>query len=178
MTSSRRKPLPFKTSLIAAVAENGVIGDGAGLPWDIPGEVRYFSRMTRHKPYIMGRRTFETMKGPLKDRANIVVTRDAAYSRPGIIAATSLEKALWIAAAIAAETGAEEIMIGGGADIFRLALPIATRLYLTEVHMRAKGDILFPPFDRNEWVETKREFHKAATGESADYTVTVLDRRA
>lgn len=169
--------MPVKISLIAAVAENGVIGTGRDLPWHIESELRYFMRMTKHKSYISGRRTFETLEAPLKDRANIVITRNASYTRPGIIVATSLDKAIDIAKIIAAETKADEIMIGGGAEIFALALPLADRFYLTEIHAKPEGVTVFPAFDRNEWMETKREFHKAQPGESADYTITVLERK-
>lgn len=167
----------MKICPIAAVAENGVIGQGNKLPWHIASEWQYFMNMTRHKPVIMGRKTFESLGKPLKDRANIIVTRDPGYQRPGIIVTTTLEKAIAIAATIAAETGQDEIMIGGGAEIYRLALPLSDRLYLTEIHLRPAGDTLFPAFDRSAWVETKREFHKAKKGESADYTITVLERK-
>jgi dihydrofolate reductase len=167
----------IKISLIAAVAENGVIGSGNKIPWRIRSEWQYFARMTKHKPVIMGRKTFESLDGPLKDRAVIVVTRDAAYSRKGIIVAATLEKALFVAKEIARETGQEEIMIAGGAEIYALALPLADRLYLTEIHLKPEGDARFPAFDKSNWTETRREFHKAGTGENADYTITLLERR-
>lgn len=166
----------IKISLIAAVAENGVIGQGNKLPWKIKSEWQYFARMTKHKPVILGRKTFESLDAPLKDRAIIVVTRDAGYSRKGIITAATLEKALFVAREIAHGTGQEEIMIAGGAEIYALALPLADRLYLTEIHLQPEGDTTFPAFDRSAWGETRREFHKAEPGESADYTITVLER--
>jgi len=167
----------MKIALIAAVAENGVIGRDNRLPGHIKSQWHDFVRMTRHRPVIMGRRTFESLGAPLKERPNIVVTRDAGYKRDGIIVAASLDKALGIAKKIAAETGQDEIMIGGGAEIYRLALPLADRLYLTEINLKPEGDTKFPAFDRAEWLETKREFHKARAGESADYTITVLERK-
>lgn len=167
----------MKIALIAAVAENGIIGKDNKLPWEIRSEWQYFVRMTKHKPIIMGRLTFESLGAPLKDRPNIIVTRNIGYKHPGIIVTTTLEKAIDIAKKICVETKQDEIMIGGGAEIYRLALPLADRLYLTEVHMRPEGDTKFPEFDRSEWAETKREFHKAQAGESADYTITVLDRK-
>nr|AIA18155.1 Dihydrofolate reductase [uncultured bacterium] len=165
-----------KISLVAAVAENGVIGDGTGMPWRIRSELKHFMQTTLHKPVIMGRKTFETLKAPLKDRANIVVTRDAAYKKPGAIVATSLDKALEIARAIAAETGADEIIVAGGAEIYRQALPFADRLHLTEIHAKPEGSVLFPSFDRKAWKQTRHEPRKALEGESADYTITVLER--
>lgn len=166
-----------KICLIAAVAENRVIGNANQLPWRIKSEFAYFVRTTKHKPIIMGRKTFETLDGPLKGRANIIVTRDPAYKRDGIIVTTSLDKALDIARQIAAETKAEEIMIGGGAEIYKATLPMADRLYLTEVHMNPAGDTLFPAFDTSQWIEIKREFHAATDGESADYTIRIFDRK-
>jgi dihydrofolate reductase len=167
----------MKISLIAAVAENGVIGKGSQMPWRIKGDLANFVRVTKYKPHIMGRKTFESLGGPLKDRTNIIITRDAKYTRPGIIVTTTLERALDIAEKIAAETGQDEIIIGGGAEIYKLALPLADRLYLTEVHLKPEGDIKFPAFDRSDWTETKREFHPAKPGETADYTITVLERK-
>lgn len=167
----------IKISSIAAIAENGVIGQGNQLPWHIKSEWQYFMRMTRHKPIIMGRKTFESLGAPLKDRTNIIVTRDVGYQRPGIIVTTSLEKALDIAKKVAAETGQDEIMIGGGAEIYALAMPLVDRLYLTTVHLKPDGDTKFPDFNRRDWVETKREFHKALDGETADYTIVVLERK-
>lgn len=166
----------MKISLIAAVAENGVIGRNNRLPWRIKSEFKYFVNMTKGKPVIMGRKTFESLDGPLKDRPNIVITRDKSYSRPGIIVTDSLEKAVDTARKIAAETGKDEIMIGGGSEIYRLALPLADRLYLTTIHMKPEGDSLFPDFDKNIWKEKKSEFHKALAGEDADYTIRVFER--
>ena len=162
---------------IVAVAENGVIGKDNKLPWRIKSETAYFARMTKHKPLIMGRKTFESLGAPLPERANIIVTRDASYKKEGIIVTTTLARALDIAARIAKETGQEEIMIGGGTEIYKLALPLSDRLYLTEIHLKPEGDTWFPDFDRSQWVETKREFHKALAGETADYTITVLERK-
>jgi dihydrofolate reductase len=163
---------------IAAVAENGVIGDGLHMPWKIRSELKYFERMTKHKPVIMGRKTFEALGQPLKERTNIIVTRDTSYTRPGIIVAHSLGQALDVAREVATKSGADEIMIGGGAEIYAQAMPFISRLYLTEIHLNPKGDIRFPAFGRTEWLETKREFHKAKEGETADYTITVLKRIA
>ena len=164
--------------MIAAAAENGIIGKDNQLPWRIKSELQYFLRMIKHKPVIEGRLTFESHGGaPLKNSTNIVVTRNAAYKHDGIIVTTTLERAIDIAKKIAAETGQDEIMIGGGAEIYKLALPLADRLYLTEIHLKPEGDTKFPDFDRKDWVETKSEFHKALPGETADYTIKVFDRK-
>jgi len=164
----------MKISLIAAVAENGVIGNKGGIPWRIKSDFKYFKDTTMGKPVIFGRKTFETLPGgPLKNRPNIVITRDASYAHPGATVTTSLDKAL----DIARQTGSTEIMVAGGAEIYKLALPVADRLYLNEIHLKPEGDAIFPAFDRSDWTETKREFHQAQPGETADYTVTVLERK-
>lgn len=168
----------IRIAMIAAVAENGIIGSGNDIPWRIKSDWQYFVRMTKHKPVIMGRKTFESLPGgPLKDRTNIVITRDTSYSRPGITVTTTLEQALELARKVAAETGQEEIMICGGAEIYKLGLPFADRLYLNEVHLKPAGDTTFPAFDRNEWTESKSEFRAALPGETADYTIRVYDRK-
>jgi dihydrofolate reductase len=166
-----------KVSLIAAVAENGVIGKGGQLPWHIKSEFRYFRDTTIGKPIVMGRRSFESLGKPLPKRANIIVTRDPEFKVEGAIVTHSLEDGIRIAQDIAQKDGVDEIFIGGGSEIYRLSLPGADRLYLTEVHMTPEGDTLFPAFDRSEWQEVKREFHKAGDGETADYTITVLERK-
>jgi dihydrofolate reductase len=166
-----------KVSLIAAVAENGVIGKDGQLPWHIRSEFRYFKNTTIGKPIVMGRRSFESLGKPLPERANIIVTRDPNFTAAGAIVTHTLEDGIRIAQEIAEKDGVDEIFIGGGADIYRLSLPGADRLYLTEVHMTPEGDTLFPAFDRSEWQEVKREFHKARDGETADYTITVLERK-
>ena len=164
-----------KISLIAAVADNGVIGTGEDMPWKIKSELKYFRQHTLGKPVIMGRKTFDTLGGkPLKDRLNIVVTRDASWARDGVTVAHSLEGAL----DIARKTGAEEIMVIGGAEIYAQSLPLANRLYITEIHCRPEGSVRFPAFDKSAWRETRRERHKAEEGETADYSVTVLDRES
>jgi dihydrofolate reductase len=166
-----------KVSLIAAVAENGVIGRDGQLPWHIKSEFQYFKNTTIGHPIVMGRRSFESLGKPLPKRANIVVTRDKNFRAEGALVLHTLEEGLAAARAIAEHEGVDEVFIGGGSDIYRLTLPEADRLYLTEVHLKPEGDTLFPAFDREEWREVKREFHKAKEGETADYTITVLERK-
>lgn len=164
-------------SIIAAVAENGVIGRDNTLPWHIASEFRYFKTTTMGKPLILGRKCYESLEGQtLKGRNKIVVTRNKDYHAPDAQVAHSLDDAFAMARVLAAQDGVDEIFVGGGTDIYRLSLPLADRLYLTEVHMRPEGDTLFPPFDRSFWREIKRAPHKAQAGESADYTITVLER--
>lgn len=141
-------------ALIVARAENGVIGANGGLPWHLPGDLKHFKELTLGKPCIMGRKTWESLpKKPLPGRSNIVITRNAAYQAEGALVAASLEAAL----ALAAEENPSEIMIIGGADIFAAALPLASTVYLTEVHDAPEGDVVMPAFDTLEWIMAARE---------------------
>lgn len=146
-------------SLIAAVARNGVIGDAAGkfgLPWHIPADLKHFKQLTMGKPIIFGRTTWELIGRPLTGRRVIVLTRQSDWKGEGVEVALSLE------AALALVKDEPEIFIGGGAQIYLQALPLAQRLYLTEVDLEAAGDTLFPPFDRREWRQQERRHHEGA----------------
>jgi dihydrofolate reductase len=138
-------------AIIAAIAENGVIGEGNQIPWRLPGDFAHFKRMTMGKPLIMGRKTFESIGRPLPGRTNIVVTRQEGYQPPGVIVISSLEAALDHGQAIAKADRANEVMIGGGAEIYRQALPIADRMYITQVMLEPPGDTFFPPIDFEQW---------------------------
>ena len=142
------------TSLIVAVADNGVIGSTNQLPWRISADLKYFKHVTLGKPIIMGRLTFESIGKPLPGRTNIVMTRDTAWQADGVERARDLNEALAIAKKIADDSGLEEVMIIGGATIYREALPQADRLYLTRVHTEVDGDAFFPELDLSEWLET------------------------
>lgn len=137
-------PDAIKIAIIVAAAENGVIGRAGKLPWHMPSDLKTFRRLTMGKPIIMGRRTFEAIGKPLDGRDNIIVTRDTAFQAPaGARVATSLDDAIRIARMCASGRGAVEIMIIGGADIYRQALPLADRIYLTRIHARPDGDATF-----------------------------------
>jgi len=166
-----------KIAIIAAIAENGIIGNKNKLPWRIKSEMMYFTEITMHKPLILGRKTFDSIGSPLKNRTVIIVTRNADYQHKDTIVTSTFDNALDIARKIAKENNQKEIMIGGGTEIYTLALPLVDKLYLTEIHLKPEGNALFPTFNRNDWIETKREFHKAEAGETADYTITVLERK-
>jgi len=162
--------------LILAVAQNGVIGKGNGLPWDIPAEMKYFMRTTLGKPVIMGRKTFETMPGPLPRRTNIIITRDKNYARDGIVVAHTLEEALRQADAIARRDGAGEIMVAGGAEIYRLALPVADKLYFTRINIDAEGDAHFDDIDWWQWrLESQQDF-PAQDAATPGYSLMVWQR--
>ena len=162
-------------ALVVAVADNGVIGRGGELPWRLPEDLKYFRSVTMGKPIVMGRRTDEAIGRPLPGRANIVVTRNQAFHAEGVDIAGTLEDAIRIAARRAEEAGVAEIMIIGGAEIYRAALPRAGRIYLTEVHEAVEGDTVFPNFDRNAWREASREDLAAESG--VDISFVVLERK-
>lgn len=163
-------------ALILAVAQNGVIGKDNGLPWHIPAEMKYFMTTTLGKPVIMGRKTFETMPGPLPRRTNIIITRDKTYHSDGIIVAHSLEEALHQADAVAQRDAVDAIMVAGGAEIYRLALPVADLLYFTRVNFDAEGDAHFDDIDWSQWTLEKQEDFPAKDEKTPGYTVMVWRR--
>ena len=163
-------------AIIAAIAENGVIGDGNQIPWRLPGDFAHFKRMTMGKPLIMGRKTFESIGRPLPGRTNIVVTRQGDYQPEGVIVLPSLDAALERAQEIAQADRANEVMIGGGAEIYRQALPFADRMYLTQVMLEPHGDTHFPPIDFEQW-KAGGEINVAAhPNDSASFRVRVYRR--
>lgn len=149
--------------LVAAVAANGIIGASGRLPWHIPGELRHFRRLTLGHPVIMGRRTWESLKGPLPQRENIVVTRTAGYEAPGAAVAASLEAALALCA------GEPVAFVIGGTQLFEESLPIAAGMVLTEIQRDYEGDTRFPAWDRAQWEESQREAHTAEDGTRFDF---------
>jgi dihydrofolate reductase len=162
--------------LIVAVAENGVIGRDNDLPWRLSGDLKRFKSLTMGKPLIMGRKTYESIGRPLPGRTSIVLTRDDDFSADGVLVAHDQADAMALADKTARVIGAAEIMVIGGAGIYRLFLPDSDRLYLTEVHMASPGDTNFPDIDAQDWTEISRERHEAQPGESCDYSFVVLDR--
>ena len=151
--------------LVAAVAANGIIGAGGKLPWHIPEELKHFKRLTMGHPIIMGRRTWESLKGPLPGRENIVVTTNPDYQASGAAVAASLE------AAIALCAGESVVFVIGGTRLFEESLPIADGMVLTEIYRDYAGDTQFPAWDRSQWTETQREPHTAADGTRFDYVL-------
>ena len=163
-------------ALMVAIGENGAIGRGGNLPWHLSTDLRYFRKVTLGKPIIMGRLTFESFGRPLDGRLNIVLTRNAAFAAPGTVPAYSLDEALDVARKEAKKTGAGEIMIVGGDDVFREVLPQASRIYLTEVHASPEADVWFT-FDRGEWREISRERHAPGLKDDHAFSFVVLERR-
>jgi dihydrofolate reductase len=158
-------------ALVVAVAENGVIGVKGTLPWRLPEDLKRFKMLTLGKPVIMGRKTWDSLpKKPLPGRSNIVVTRDPSFRAPGAVVAPSFDSAL----AEAMKEHPIEIAIIGGEAIFAAALPLATRIHLTEVSARPAGDAFMPPIDSNVWRETAREGPYDAEGLA--YSFVTLER--
>lgn len=170
----------MKIALIVAMARNRVIGKNNTMPWHLPEDLRYFKRITLNKPVIMGRNTFESIGKPLPQRSNIIISRNPAYQAAGATVVNSLEQALLQAQHLLQKQQApqdSELMIIGGAQIYSQALPLAERLYLTEVAAEPEGDAFFPAFDRSNWQEVAREDHKACERNPYDYSFIVLDRK-
>jgi dihydrofolate reductase len=163
--------------LVAAVAENGVIGRDGGLPWRLKTDLKRFRALTTGHPVVMGRKTYLSLAKPLKDRTNIVVSRDDAFAAPGIVAAPSLAAALAVAAGDARRRGVGAIVIGGGATIYAATIGQATRLEITRVHAAPAGDTLFPPIDSALWHETARQDQPVGPDDEAPFTMLTYERR-
>jgi len=166
----------MKISLVWAMAQNRVIGRNNQLPWYLPEDLKYFKRITLGKPVIMGRKTFDSIGKPLPGRTNIVVTRNRDWSFEGVRTLDSLEAARELCENQAIVDGTEEAMIIGGAEIYRQAMPLADRLYLTEVHADVEGDATFPEFDRSQWQEIAREDFEASGPNPYNYSFIILEK--
>lgn len=164
-------------SIVVAIAENGIIGRDGTLPWRISSDLKTFRRLTMGKPLIMGRRTFQSLKKPLDGRDNIVLSTDADYRPDGAIMAADFETALAIGRDCAARRGVDEIAAIGGTAVFAAALPIADRIYRTDVHGAPEGDAYFPATDWSQWVEVSREELPSGPKDDFDATLVVLERR-
>jgi dihydrofolate reductase len=162
-----------KVSLIAAVAENGVIGRDNDLPWKIKDDMRFFVRTTKGHTVVMGRLNFDAMGRPLPKRRNIVVSRGADYRAEGCEAVTSIEQALRLAEA----AGEDEAFIIGGAQIYALAFPFADRFYRTRVLAEVPGDVVFPEIDVSEWKLTQLESGEISEENEHAFVVELLERQ-
>jgi dihydrofolate reductase len=169
---------PIVTLGPVARARNGVIGREGGLPWRLSDDLKRFKALTLGKPVIMGRKTWESLpKKPLPGRLNLVLTRDGSFEAKGALVCETLSEALAIAREQAAEDGAEEVCVIGGAAIFEAVLPRARRMYLTEVEAEVEGDVAFPAFDEAAWIEVSRERHPADEANDHPVIHRVLERR-
>jgi dihydrofolate reductase len=171
---TRRAGVPQKPQigLVAAVAINGVIGAEGGLPWRLPSDLKRFKAVTMGKPVIMGRKTHQSIGRPLPGRRNIVVTRSQAFAAAGVEVAHSLDEAI----AMAGNGDAAEVCVIGGGELYRQALPIADRLYITHVMAEPEGDTLFPPIHQEQWLPVSSEVIEAGENDSAQMRFVVYER--
>jgi dihydrofolate reductase len=164
----------MKVSLIVAVSQNNVIGRDNQLPWHLPEDLQYFKSVTMGKPILMGRKTFDSIGRPLPGRKNIVITRDSQWTAEGVEVVHSLDDAVVAGTKACAAADSDEIMVIGGAQIYRDCLPMADRLYLTRVKAEVDGDAFFPNIDENQWQKTAEK--AAKTIDKFDYCFQVLER--
>jgi dihydrofolate reductase len=164
--------------IVAAVAENGVIGSGNALPWRLRSDMQHFRALTMGKPVIMGRKTFLSIGKPLKGRTTIVVSRDREFTAAGAIVAPSVDTALAAARGDARRRQTDAIIVAGGAEIYAQALPLASRLIITEVHRRVDGDARFPAIDPEIWRETARDEHAPAEGDDGAFGFVTYQRQS
>jgi dihydrofolate reductase len=162
---------PPLVSLIVAMADNGVIGRGNALPWRLPADLRRFRSLTLGKPVLMGRRTFESIGRPLAERVNLVLTRDRHWAAEGARTVRTVQEAL------AQARGCPELVAIGGAEVYRLVLPLARRIYVTQVHAVVDGDTFFPAFDRGEWRDVESSAQPADERHAYPLSFVTLERR-
>ena len=163
--------------LVAAVADNGVIGADNAIPWRQKSDMQRLKAITMNKPVVMGRKTFASLKRPLPGRTNIVITRDPDFRSPGVVATTSFETARVLAQADASRRGAGDIAVLGGAEIYAHFLESADRLEITEVHATPEGDTRFPAIDKKAWEEVARVRHEPGPEDNAAFSYVTYRRR-
>lgn len=166
----------IRLSLIAAVAENGVVGAGDAMPWRLSSDMKRFKSLTMGKPVIMGRKTFETIGKPLTGRVNIVISRNSDFAPDGVIVASTLEAGLAKAEEGARAAAGEEIMVIGGGEIYHAAIDLAERLYITHVEASPEGDTQFPPINPALWRATTAERLPPGPKDSAATNFVVYER--
>lgn len=156
-------------SMIAAMADNRIIGKDNQMPWHLPADFAWFKRCTMGKPVVMGRKTYESIGRPLLGRLNIVISRDASLSIEGVTTVTSIEQALEVAGEV------EEVMIIGGGAIYAACLPMANKLYVTHIEAEIDGDTQFPDWG-SEFKETYSEAYQADEKNAYNMRFTVLEK--
>ncbi|HWK49593.1 MAG TPA: type 3 dihydrofolate reductase [Steroidobacter sp.] len=159
-------------SIIVAVADNGVIGSGNQLPWRLPDDLKRFKALSLGKPIVMGRKTFDSIGRPLPGRLNVVISRQPGLEIPGCTVVTSIDEAIAVA------QPAPEIVIVGGADIYRQVLPQVQVIHLTRVHASVAGDVVFPKLEEHEWREVAKEYHPPDERHAHAFTFSTLERVA
>jgi dihydrofolate reductase len=164
--------------LIAAVADNGVIGARGAIPWRLKSDIQRLKAMTMGKPIVIGRKTFESFpRRPLPGRTNIVVTRDASYRAAGAVVTTSFADARAVALGDALRRFATEIAVIGGAEIYAQWMDVADRLEITEVHAKPEGDTYFAAIDAADWEEVARVRNPAGPDDNTDFSYVTYRRR-
>ena len=163
--------------LIAAVADNGVIGADGAIPWRLKTDLQRFKALTSGKPVVMGRKTFLSLRRPLPGRTNIVMTRDADFRGPGAVVTASVEHAMAVAKGDALRRFVTEIAVIGGAEIYAQWIALAQRLEITEVHASPAGDTRFAPIDKTVWEEVARAENPAGPDDSAAFSFVTYKRR-
>lgn len=161
----------MKVVIIVAMDIRGLIGDNNSLPWRLPADLRYFNKLTIGKTLLMGRKTYESIGRPLPGRKNIVVTSNTDYHVDGCTVASSLERALCVVS-----NDTKEIMVIGGASLYKQFLPIVNRVYITHVNAELEGNIWFPNWDTNQWREIKRENYASDDKNRYSYSFVVYDK--
>ncbi|SFC49369.1 dihydrofolate reductase [Parapedobacter composti] len=162
---------PSCTSIIVAAAENNAIGKDNRLLWHLPNDLKFFKQTTTGHSVIMGRKTYESMGRPLPNRRNIIITRQPDYHVEGGEVVHSLDAAFELCA------GEDEAFVIGGGEIYRQALPLVNRIYLTRVHTRVDGDSYFPEFSGNGWTLVGAAYHVADARHAYGYTFEVYERK-
>ncbi len=160
-----------RISIISAMASNRAIGIRNTLPWQLPEDLKHFKALTMGHHIVMGRKTYDSIGKPLPGRDTVIVTRNADYAVPGCLAVNSLDTALTVS------HGDAEVFFVGGAELYRQALPIAHRIYLTEIQRVFDGDAFFPEFDKSQWNETARDKRHTEGPNGFDYHFVIYDRK-
>jgi len=165
-----------KLSAIVAKSRNNVIGVEGGLPWHISSDLQFFKKTTLNKPVLMGRVTWEGLPFPLPGRPNLVLTRNKNYMSPPAEVFNSIRGLVGRGYEIAGETNVKEVMVTGGAGLYKILLPHCDRLYVTDVHVEIEGDAYFPQIDSNKWKLSRERFVAAGPKDDFDYTIRIYDR--
>ena len=173
---SAASPHSISIVLVAAVADNGVIGRDNAMPWRLGSDLKRFKALTMGKPVLMGRKTFLSIGKPLPGRTNIVVSRNESFAAPGVLVAADFAAALTAARGDALRRGADEIAVIGGTDIFAQCMPLADRLEITHVHARPEGDTYFPPINESRWRAVARGEHPAGPRDETSFTCVTYVR--
>ena len=160
-----------KTSIVVAISENSAIGKDNQLLWYLPADLKHFKDITTGGTIIMGRKTYDSIGKPLPNRRNIVITRKTDLEITGVEVVNSLQEALSLCAQ------EQEVFIIGGAEIYKHALAVTNRIYLTTVHQSYEADAFFPELTKNEWEEIHQEYHEADEKNNVAYTFSTLERK-